>query len=404
MSVAIDPFIRSVPGFLTSATYAGLRKSQVDDLSLIYAPKGANVAAAYTQSNVVAAPVIVSRQHTKDQNITAVIINSGNANACTGEIGLQAVHTTCETLASVWESEPTDILVGSTGVIGVELPVEKITSKIEELVSSLSPDVEMLERVARAILTTDLTVKVASAVVTVGDASYTISGIAKGSGMIAPNMATVISCVLTDAPLSKGACQQIWDEAMGKSLNCVTVDGDTSTNDTAVLMSSGQALSGVTIGMGDEGYSEIKDAITGVCIELARSIAKDGEGATKLVTVKVAGAPTDADARTVALSIGNSPLVKTALFGCDANWGRVAMAAGKAGVAFDQSKMSIMFAGIEVCKEGTAVPFSEEIAAQALNQSEVEVSIDLGVGFGEATIWTCDLSYDYVKINGEYRS
>jgi glutamate N-acetyltransferase/amino-acid N-acetyltransferase len=229
--------------------------------------------------------------------------------------------------------------------------------------------------------------------------------------MVAPDMATVISCVLTDAPLSGQACAQIWKEAVDASLNCVTVDGDTSTNDTAVLMAAGEGLSdssgnaeGDVLAIGSDGYGLVKDAIKAVSIELARSIARDGEGATKLVTVAVTGAPCDKDARKIALAIGNSPLVKTALFGCDANWGRVAGAAGRAGVPFDQGRLAITFAGVKVCEGGTAISFNEDEAFLALSKPEVEVQVDLGAGLGQARIWTCDFSYDYVKINGEYRS
>jgi len=404
MSTPITLSAQAVPGFLASATYAGLRKTRTDDLALIYAPKGAHVAAVYTQSNVAAAPVIISRRHTQDGEATAAVINSANANACTGEKGLGAAVTTCQAVASVLGIEPREVIVSSTGVIGVELPTEKITARIDALVSGLAPTSGALEVVAQAIMTTDLAAKIASTIVNVEDATYTICGIAKGSGMIAPNMATIISYVLTDAPLSKEACQQVWSEAMSKSLNCVTVDGDTSTNDTAVLMSSGAQLYGEEIAVGDSGYEEIKDAIIAVCIELAKAIARDGEGATKLITVNVTGAADADDAKAVALSIGNSPLVKTALFGCDANWGRVAMAAGKAGASFDQAKMAITLGGIEVCKEGTALPFDEDSALSALDQSEVEVRVDLGAGSAAATVWTCDFSYEYVRINGEYRS
>lgn len=394
----------AVPGFLASAASAGLKKNGKKDVALIYAPQGAQISAVFTQSQVVAAPVIVSKEHASDQSASALIMNAGNANACTGEQGMQAALRSCEAAAEALGIATDEVLVASTGVIGVELAVSRIIDSIEPLVGSLSAQGEALEEVARAIMTTDLAVKIASATVEVGEKTYTMTGIAKGSGMMAPNMATVICCVLTDAPLTKEALKAIFGQAIDESLNCMTVDGDTSTNDTAILMSSGLGLYDTRIEDGDPGYSDIEMAITTICVELARAIARDGEGATKLVNVYVSGAATSADARTVALEIGNSPLVKTALFGNDANWGRVAMAAGKAGVAFDQSKMAITFGGIEVCKDGTAVGFDEDEALAALDREEVDVHVDLGAGECCAHIWTCDFSYDYVKINGEYRS
>ncbi|MCL2492047.1 MAG: bifunctional glutamate N-acetyltransferase/amino-acid acetyltransferase ArgJ [Coriobacteriia bacterium] len=394
----------AVPGFLASAVPAGLKKSGKDDLALIVAPSGAQVSVLFTQSQVVAAPVMVSREHAADQSASALIINAGNANACTGQVGTQAALDTCQALSAALGIESQEVLVASTGVIGVELPIAKIIDNLEPLIGSLCATPEALQQVANAIMTTDLVPKIAAMTVTVDNTIYTVTGIAKGSGMVAPNMATVICCVLTDAPLSKGAMAHLFADAIDESLNCMSVDGDTSTNDTAVLMSSGAGLYGHTIDESHTGFSALKAAITQVCIELARTIAKDGEGATKLIDVTVSGALTDEDARTVALTIANSPLVKTALFGNDANWGRVAAAAGRAGISYDQSKMAITIGGIEVCKAGTAVPFCEDQAFAALDRPEVEIHVDLGVGEGHALIWTCDLSYDYVKINGEYRS
>jgi glutamate N-acetyltransferase/amino-acid N-acetyltransferase len=396
--------VLAVPGFLASTLAVGLKKNDEEDLALIYAPGGAKVAAVFTQSRVVAAPVIVSRAHVIGQRASALVINAGNANACTGDAGMKAALDVCEATADALAIEPDEVLIGSTGVIGMKLETNRIVDNVDALVASLSSRPQALADVAHAIMTTDLVAKIVSKTVTIAGETYTVTGLAKGSVMMAPNMATVICCVLTDAPLKKRALEAIWTEAIDVSLNCMTVDGDTSTNDTAVLMSSGAGLYDNKIGIGDAGYDALKDAITAICIELARSIARDGEGATKLVNVEVTGAATDADAKTVALAIANSPLVKTALFGNDANWGRVAMAAGRAGVAFDQRRMAITFGGMEVCREGTAVAFSESEALRALDQPEVDLTVDLGAGEGRAHVWTCDFSYDYVRINGEYRS
>jgi len=401
---AVDTCACAVPGFEVSSVAAGLKKNGEDDLVLIYIPQGAHVAAVFTQSQVVSAPVLVSRKHVEDNKAHAVIINAGNANACTGRQGLRVARKMCQQTARRLDLKTREVLIASTGVIGVDLPLEKVTSHLDGLVDTRSSQADAIELAADAIRTTDLVSKIASISVPVEGAYYHVCGFAKGSGMIAPNMATALGFVLTDAPLSVEACQQIWDEVVNESFNCVTVDGDTSTNDTAMLLSSGATLYGSEIGVDDAVYEQIKDAIKQVCVSLATSIARDGEGATKLVTIEVTGAPSDTDAKTVAMTIGNSPLVKTALFGNDANWGRIAMAAGRAGIPFDQERISITLAGIEVCKDGTAVPFDEDAAFAALDQSEVCVDVDLGAGEGHARIWTCDLSYDYVRINGEYRS
>ncbi|MCL2024266.1 MAG: bifunctional glutamate N-acetyltransferase/amino-acid acetyltransferase ArgJ [Coriobacteriia bacterium] len=411
----LDAFARAVPGFSAAVTAAGFKKSSKDDLALIYAPAGACVAATFTQSNVVAAPVVVSREHAARGEAVACIINAGNANACTGSHGMTVARKTCAALADALDVTPEEVLVASTGVIGVPFDAAQITDKIPQLLEQLDSGEAALEAVARAIMTTDTVPKTASAVVEVGGTdgtdgaektTYTVTGIAKGSGMIAPNMATMIGCVLTDAPLTQEACAEIWHEAVAQSFNCVTVDGDTSTNDTAVLMSSGVNLGHAPIDSVTDAaaYAALKKAITAVCTTLAHAIVRDGEGATKFVTVTVTGAPSDTDARTVARTIADSPLVKTALFGNDANWGRVAAAAGRAGVAFDPCKLSISFAGIEVCSHGSAVVFDEKAAAAALARPEIELTVDIGAGEGSAQIWTCDLSYDYIKINGEYRN
>lgn len=405
----------SVPGFSAAAYASGLRKNGQDDLALIFAPQGANIAAVFTQSQVVAAPVIVSRVHAADGFAHALIVNSGNANACTGQQGIDDAQASLKALAKALSIKPTDALVASTGVIGVPLPVDRIVNNVGSLVDLLGTESNTFAQVARAIMTTDTQVKIVHTTVELDNQTYTVLGIAKGSGMIKPNMATMIGCVLTDAPLSKEACVTLLKSVTNDTFNCVTVDGDTSTNDTLVLMASGAYLdNGEVIDPphADEilldsltDYEAVHDAVRDVCEELAKAIARDGEGATKLVTITVKNAGTDDDAKKVAMTIAESPLVKTALFGNDANWGRVAGAAGRAGVTFDQNKLCVTFAGIEVCHNGGALPFDEDEAFAALDKPEVGVVVDLGNGdTGHATVWTCDLSYDYVRINGEYRS
>lgn len=391
----------SVPGFIVGTTAAGIRKSGKDDVALVYAQQGARGSAIFTQSEVVAAPVLVSRAHLMQGAPCCLVINAGNANACTGAEGLRVAEQTAADLASLLGIEPHQVIVASTGVIGVPLPYGSLQSSFNNLVSGLESSEENWTKVARAIMTTDLAPKMCSATVVYEGEQYTITGVAKGSGMIRPNMATMIGCLVTDAPLSQKQCERMLRAVAHSTFNRVTVDGDTSTNDTLVLMASNEAPTEED----SELYQVVQSAMESVATHLARAIACDGEGATKLVTIEVCGALSEEDAEKVAFTVAESPLVKTALFGNDANWGRVAGAAGRAGVSFDQNKLSITFAGIEVCHNGTALAFDEELAFESLNQPEVSIVVNLGHEYGaSATVWTCDLSYEYVRINGEYRS
>lgn len=409
----------SIRGFSYSALHAGLKKKKLD-LALIVAKKPVAVSAVFTTSQVVAAPVVVARQHVSNGFAQAIIINAGNANACTGQQGLLDAQSTCDAVADHLGCDPHDVICASTGVIGVPLPISKITDALNELTSGLTPQAEMLEQVAYAIMTTDTKVKVASTTFEVEGTTYTMTGIAKGSGMIAPNMATMISVILTDAPLSPHACKELLLASCATTFNAVTVDGDTSTNDTLILMASGEGGGPTIESESSAGFKAASQATFTMCEQLASMIAADGEGATKMIDVVVTGAATSADAAKIARTNAESPLVKTALFGNDANWGRVAAASGRSGVAFDQSKLSISFAGIKVCENGEALGFDESQALEALSQDRVFIHIDLGGSAnphadfesaftqtpapGSARIMTCDLSYDYVRINGEYRS
>ena len=410
---------RPVKGFKYSALHAGLKKQNLD-LALIVAEKPVPTAAVFTTSQVVAAPVMVSREHVSDGYAQALIINAGNANACTGKQGIYDARAMCEAVAREVDCQEGEVLCASTGVIGVSLPLEKIENALPELASKLEPSAENLELVAQAIMTTDTKMKCYSTTFENDGITYTMMGIAKGSGMIAPNMATMIGVILTDAPLTPSACDALLRKSVRNTFNAVTVDGDTSTNDTLVLMASG-AAGGVALETPmSTGFVQAEEACFEVCKHLAEEIASDGEGATKMIDVVVTGAQTSADAKKVARTIAESPLVKTALFGNDANWGRVAGAAGRSGVAFDQNRLSVTFAGILVCKNGCAVCFDEDVALVALKQPRVSIHVDLGrtqtpdIDFksaftaqpheGSAHIMTCDLTYDYVRINGEYRS
>lgn len=408
-----------VKGFSFSALHAGLKKKKLD-LALITAQRPIAVSAVFTTSQVVAAPVIVARKHVENGYAQAVVINAGNANACTGQQGLLDAQATCQAVASHLGCDPYDVICASTGVIGVPLPVSKITDALPALTTGLTPSADMLENVAHAIMTTDTKVKVATTTFEVEGTTYTMTGIAKGSGMIAPNMATMISIILTDAPLSPQACKGLLSANCATTFNAVTVDGDTSTNDTLILMASGEGGGSTIVDENSLGFAEASQATFKVCEQLASMIAADGEGATKMIDVVVTGAASSADAAKIARTNAESPLVKTALFGNDANWGRVAAASGRSGVAFDQSKLSISFAGIKVCKNGEALGFDEDEALEALSQDRIFIHIDLGGSAhpqadfestftqtpapGAARIMTCDLSYDYIRINGEYRS
>ncbi len=388
-------------GFRSSGVHCGLKKRDALDLALVDAGSVVPAAAVFTRNVVAAAPVVVSKRHIADGHARAVVINAGNANACTGEAGERAAESTAEAVAASLRCAPGDVLVCSTGVIGVPLPVDLVVAGVAEAASKLSPHGG--SAAAEAIMTTDTFAKEAAVVVTSGEARYTVGGMAKGSGMIRPDMATMLSVITTDAPLSSDACAIALQGAVVTTFNRVTVDGDTSTNDTAVLLANG-AAGGELIEPDSVVFAVVADAVRTVAAELARMLARDGEGATKLVTVTVHGAASETDAERAAFAIADSPLVKTALFGNDANWGRVAMAAGKSGAAFDQSGLDIRFAGTEVCRQGMAVAFDEAEVARALAGPEVTIEVDLGAGAAEATVLTCDLSYEYVRINGEYRS
>jgi glutamate N-acetyltransferase/amino-acid N-acetyltransferase len=330
-----------------------------------------------------------------------VIINSGNANACTGDNGERDSLDTALALARELECEAEEIIVCSTGVIGVPLPVDRIISAIPDAVAAL--DSRNGDGAALAIMTTDTFAKQAAVSFDLSGREVTVGGMAKGSGMIAPNMATMLAVVTTDAPLTSAACDAALRLACATTFNRITVDSDTSTNDTLVLMASG-AAGGSEISETSEAFAPVAEAVRVVCAELARMIVRDGEGATKLISVNVSGAASESDAELAAFAIADSPLVKTALFGNDANWGRVAMAVGKSGAAVLPERLTIVFAGIEVCRKGEGVAFDESAAAAALDQPEVSIDVDLGAGDASATVLTCDLSYEYVRINGEYRS
>lgn len=387
-------------GYRYAATYAGIRKQRQDDLALIVPDTPAQAAALFTQNVVQAAPVHLARRHLKSARgtIAAVLINAGNAN-CATRTGDQVALASCKAVAKALRSKPQYVLPASTGVIGVELDGKLLTGAVPELVARLSPD--NFDAVARAILTTDTRVKVAAEEVPLGPARVRVAGMTKGSGMIHPNMATTLGFIMTDAAVSAHHLREILLYSNERSYHSLTVDGDTSTNDTVALLANGAAQ----VKPNEKERQVLREAITRVMESLAVQIAADGEGARKLVLIRTAGFTTSEDARKVARSVANSPLVKTAVGGSDPNWGRVLCAAGYSGVAFDPRRIDIYLQGVIVCKGGLAADFDETALKSKLDGPDVCIRIVLnGKGTGEARFFTCDLTEGYIQINGSYRT
>jgi glutamate N-acetyltransferase/amino-acid N-acetyltransferase len=387
-------------GYAYSTTYAGIRKTANDDLALIVTGLPANAAAVFTQNRVQAAPVKLSRRNLRVSRgqVGAVLINAGNAN-CATRTGDAVAAATAKAAAKALRLPPAQVLPASTGVIGVELDPKKIVDALPRLVEGLGPD--GFEAASRAIMTTDLVPKTATASVKLRRGAVRVAGMTKGSGMIQPLMATTLGFVMTDANIPVPQLRAILKRGVERSYNRISVDGDTSTNDTLVLMANG--ASGVRPDPNEMG--RVEAAITEVMESLAKQIARDGEGAKKFVTIDVTGAPSDAGAARMARAIANSPLVKTAIAGSDPNWGRILSASGNAGVAFDPRRTDIHMQGVLVCKAGLAAPFDEDELKQKLDAADCEVRLAVrGKGKGTARFWTCDLTEGYIKINASYRT
>ncbi len=400
-------------GMLAAGISAGFRKNpQRKDLALVAAEESCVCAATFTQNRFCAAPVQVSRERAAAGHARAVVLNSGNANAATGEKGLEVAYQSAALVASALGCDESEVLVASTGVIGVQLPLDPFEVGVPAAAQALVHSAAAAHDAACAVMTTDTVPKEVSFSGQVpcglGGAPVTIhvGGFVKGSGMIQPNMATMLAVLSTDAPLTSEAAHAALLAAVGQTFNKVTVDSDTSTNDSCFLFATGKAAGGITepIDLDSPAYPQVAAAIRGVCGDLARKIAADGEGSTKLVTVYVTGAASQADADTVARSIANSPLVKTAIFGHDANWGRVAAAAGKCGVPFDQYAVDIDFMGVPVLRAGLPLAMDEDDMLCRFEAPEIDIVISLGAGEFFSRMWTCDLTHDYVRINGEYRT
>ncbi|MCL2184303.1 MAG: bifunctional ornithine acetyltransferase/N-acetylglutamate synthase [Treponema sp.] len=396
-------------GFTAGGIRCGIKKgnSQKKDLALIYSLKPCIVSAMFTTNKVQAACIQVSKENISDRKLRAVIVNSGNANACTGDEGLAAAKRMAHLASNVLEVDAKDVAVASTGVIGVPLPIEVIEKNINALKASLRDDETGNADALEAIMTTDTRKKEIAVEIEIDGKAVRIGAMAKGSGMIHPNMATMLCFITTDAAIDAAALEKSLNSAVKHSFNRLTVDGDTSTNDMVLIMANGEAGNKI-LTESDVDFSTFNKALEYVCIYLTRLMARDGEGATKLVTVTVTGASDDFIAEKLAKSAASSSLVKTACFGADANWGRVLCAMGYAGVDFNAEKTTVNFkskAGtIKVCQDGKSISFSEEKAKEILSEEEIEICISLEDGRGSAEVWGCDLTYDYVKINGDYRS
>jgi glutamate N-acetyltransferase/amino-acid N-acetyltransferase len=384
--------VTSPEGFLAGAVSAGISKNAAGklDLAILFSETPCTAAALFTASKLKAAPVVLSQQRLKKGKARAVVVNSGCANAFTGKEGYAHANQMAELVAEGIGLEPEDVLVASTGVIGVPLPMERIKSGLKQV--ALSGDGG--HQLAKAIMTTDTVPKEIAVRVEVGGSQFTVGGVAKGSGMIHPDLATLLCFLTTDAALDKGFMVKALKKAVEVSFNMVSIDGDTSPNDMVLLMANGRG--------GKVPADAFEQALEQVCIYLAKAIAADGEGATRLIEVTVNGAASRFEARTAARAVVSSSLVKAAVHGADPNWGRVVAAVGRSGVKVEETKLDLAIGDIPVLKAGSPLPFDERALVQRLKEKEVTINLELNLGSGQATAWGCDLSEEYVTINSQY--
>ncbi len=402
MTIGLKGGITAVPGMLAAGVGAGIKKGDVLDLALIVSEREATVAGVFTLNKVVAAPVIMDRQRLRRGKGRAILVNSGNANACTGRQGYADAVKVAALTGKALRLRSEDVFVASTGVIGKLLPMERIEAAIPVLASRLRRDGG--EDAARAIMTTDTTVKMAAASDTIGGRMITLGGIAKGSGMIHPNMATMLAFLATDAVVPRAILQRGLCQAADRSFNRIPVDGDTSTNDMVLCLANGVA-GNRPVASGNADARRFQALLDHICLDLAKKIAWDGEGATKCVELRVKRARTTSEAVRIAVAIATSSLVKTAWFGEDANWGRIMAAIGRAGVRIAPARIAITYGDVPVVRRGTGLgPAAEEQANSVLKGRTFTLTVDLGIGHAEAIVWTTDLSPEYVKINASYRS
>jgi len=392
--------ISSVQGIKAAGINSGIKK-QKKDLALIYSDVPCNAAGTFTLNKVVAAPLIISKEIiNKKKKVKAILVNSGNANACTGETGLANAYKMQKYCAEKLGVNPGEVIISSTGVIGQQMPMQNLLSGIDTISSVV--DYCQGNDAAEAIMTTDTKKKAYALKVKLLKGEIVIGGICKGSGMIMPNMATMLAFLATDASIEQDLLQELLSEAVNESFNKISVDGETSTNDMVVLIENGK--SGIKINKEDKDYEIFKSALITVCQQMAKSIASDGEGATKLITVSINNAKTRKDADVIAKAISNSPLFKTAMHGNDANWGRILSAAGNSGANFSPEKVTIKFDDFLILKPNYTNGFNEEEAKKILAKDKVTVSLDLNEGEESSTWWTCDFSEEYIKINANYRT
>ncbi|MEJ8562206.1 bifunctional glutamate N-acetyltransferase/amino-acid acetyltransferase ArgJ [Yoonia sp. GPGPB17] len=399
LAPAAFPQLPEIGGATFAATAAGVKYQNRKDVMLAVLAEGTAVAGVFTRSATRAAPVLdcQAKLGSDSSAPAAILVNAGNANAFTGKHGDGSVTALTAAVEAATGVPQTRVFTASTGVIGEPLPHDRIAGKVTELKTAQSPGA--ISDAAEAIMTTDTFAKGASATLIINGETVNIAGIAKGSGMIAPDMATMLVFIFTDAKIAQDDLQTAVSGLNSKTFNCITVDSDTSTSDTLIVAATG--ASGVDV----TGNTEFANALHDVMRDLAHQVVRDGEGATKFVEVQVTGAQDDGDAHKVALAIANSPLVKTAIAGEDANWGRVVMAVGKSGAAADRDRLSIRFGEIMVAENGWRAPdYSEEAASAYMKNAELELGVDLGIGVGKSTVWTCDLTHGYITINADYRS
>lgn len=402
MLTEITGGITAPQGFKAAGVKAGLKKSGKLDLAVIYSTVPASVAAVFTTNTMAAAPVIVSRAAVQQGTASAIVVNSGCANACTGPQGLVDAKAMAHITGQLLGIKDQEVIVSSTGIIGVNLQMDKIEAGIKMAVAEL--DEQGYEQATTAIMTTDTFPKSCAYEFEIGGKTVRIAGIAKGSGMIHPNMATMLCFITTDAAVTPAVLKQALTQAIDVSFNMISVDGDSSTNDMTSVLANGQAGNNLIDSADSKEYQELLAALTKVCIYLAQQVVRDGEGATKFLEITVQGAASASDAKKAAMAIAKSPLVKTAFFGEDANWGRILCAVGYSEAAAAQDKISLAIGDVIIVKKGMGIPFEEKNLKAIMAEQDIIVTVDLGMGTDSATMWTCDFSYEYVKINGEYHT
>ena len=397
------PEVPPIAGVTLGVIEAGIRYKGRADLTMMEFIPGTTVAGVFTRNKCPGAPVDWCRAALKKGKARALVVNAGNANVFTGKAGREATKATAEAAAKLVGCKANEVFLASTGVIGETMPHERLTTALPALHKALTP--ARWDEAARGIMTTDTFPKACIRTATIGDATVTIAGIAKGSGMIAPDMATMLSFLATDAKIPAEALQALLSKGSAKSFNCITVDSDTSTSDTVLLFATGQARHPRVPAEGGAMLRDFARALDEVLLDLALQVARDGEGAQKLIQIDVTGAVSARSAHRIAMAIANSPLVKTAIAGEDANWGRIVMAVGKSGEPADRDKLGIAVGGTWMAQQGGVVPGYDEAPVVAhMKGREVEITVDIGLGRGKARVWTCDLTHGYIDINGSYRS